>query len=369
MPPTRDVFTIKEIARAAGVPAGQVRAWAEAERVTAFRGFVRQADAVSLVRNLAGSAPEPVRHRPLFGLLPGYRRRKVTSLFASGGFHGLLIAFLALLASVGLLTENRVDRTNRPNAPIRFVFLDSPGPGGGGGGGGLRTPAPPPPARTSAPKPEPLVTSMVAPPIERPLPPAFSVVVPRRFDPPASARIDVPRPESVVMEPAPPSLVVQAPIASPPNSAISAAGLPSAQPAPLAADLSHGPGTGGGLGSGTGPGAGSGAGAGVGPGSGGGAGGGVFRPGTGIEPPVLLREVKPLYTDDARKRAIEGDVVLEVVVRQDGSVGTLHVTHGLGAGLEQKAIEAVRQWRFGPARRQGVPVDVVVEVSVEFKLR
>jgi len=62
-------------------------------------------------------------------------------------------------------------------------------------------------------------------------------------------------------------------------------------------------------------------------------------------------------------------VLLEIVVRQDGSVGNVRVTRSLGAGLEQKAIEAVRQWRFGPARRQGQAVDVVVEVSVEFKLR
>ena len=62
-------------------------------------------------------------------------------------------------------------------------------------------------------------------------------------------------------------------------------------------------------------------------------------------------------------------MLLEIVVRQDGSVGSVRVTRSLGAGLEQKAIEAVRQWRFGPARRQGQPVDVVVEVSVEFKLR
>jgi TonB family protein len=41
----------------------------------------------------------------------------------------------------------------------------------------------------------------------------------------------------------------------------------------------------------------------------------------------------------------------------------------LGAGLDQRAVDAVRQWRFGAARRQGSPVDVVVEVSVEFKLR
>jgi TonB family protein len=84
---------------------------------------------------------------------------------------------------------------------------------------------------------------------------------------------------------------------------------------------------------------------------------------------VLLREVRPGYTDEARRRSIEGDVLLEIVVKQDGSVGNVRVTRTLGAGLEQKAIDAVRQWRFGPARRQGQPVDVVVEVSVEFKLR
>jgi TonB family protein len=94
-----------------------------------------------------------------------------------------------------------------------------------------------------------------------------------------------------------------------------------------------------------------------------------LRPGSGIDAPVLLHEVKPIYTEDARRRAIEGDVMLEVVVRQDGTVGSLRVTRGLGAGLDQKSVEAVRQWRFDPARRRGVPVDVVVEVAVTFKLR
>jgi len=79
--------------------------------------------------------------------------------------------------------------------------------------------------------------------------------------------------------------------------------------------------------------------------------------------------VKPAYTDDARRRSIEGNVVLEIVVRRDGSVGNLRVLRSLGAGLDEKALDAVRQWRFGPARRQGAPVDVVVEVSVEFSLR
>ena len=82
-----------------------------------------------------------------------------------------------------------------------------------------------------------------------------------------------------------------------------------------------------------------------------------------------MREVRPSYTDAARRQAIEGDVVLEIVVRSDGTVGNVRVRQSLGGGLEQKAIEAVRQWRFTPAKRKGVPVDVVVDVAVEFKLR
>jgi TonB family protein len=123
------------------------------------------------------------------------------------------------------------------------------------------------------------------------------------------------------------------------------------------------------VGSGSGQGLGEGTGGGIGPGSGGGTGGGPFQPGAGIDPPTLVKEIRPTYTDAARRQAIEGDVVLEIVVRQDGSVGDVRVRRTLGAGLEQKAIEAVRQWRFRPAKRRGAPVDVVVDVSVEFKLR
>jgi TonB family protein len=132
---------------------------------------------------------------------------------------------------------------------------------------------------------------------------------------------------------------------------------------------SRGPGTGGGTGTGEGTGIGEGSGDGVGPGSGGGFGGGPYRPGSGIEPPRLLREVKPDYTEDARRGSIEGDVLLEIVVRHDGTVGDIRLVRGLGAGLDRRASDAVRQWRFEPARRRGAPVDVLVEVAVEFRLR
>ncbi|HSC28638.1 MAG TPA: energy transducer TonB, partial [Vicinamibacterales bacterium] len=80
-------------------------------------------------------------------------------------------------------------------------------------------------------------------------------------------------------------------------------------------------------------------------------------------------EVKPDYTEDGRRRGLEGEVVLEIVVRADGRVGAIRLLRGLGGGLDQRAIEAVRQWRFSPATRHGAPVDVMVEVAVEFRLR
>ena len=70
---------------------------------------------------------------------------------------------------------------------------------------------------------------------------------------------------------------------------------------------------------------------------------------------------------DARVAALMS--LLEIVVRRDGSVGDIKILQGLPGGLNDRAVQAVRQWRFAPARRQGAPVDVIVEVAVEFKLR
>jgi protein TonB len=82
-----------------------------------------------------------------------------------------------------------------------------------------------------------------------------------------------------------------------------------------------------------------------------------------------VREVKAEYTEEARRRSLTGDVLLEIVVRFDGTVGDVRLVRGLGSGLDQRAVQAVRQWRFDPARRKGVPVNVLVEVAVEFILR
>ena len=140
------------------------------------------------------------------------------------------------------------------------------------------------------------------------------------------------------------------------------------------ADSSHtieapGPGDRDGIGDGEGTGVGSGSGAGVGPGAGGGTGGGPYRPGSGIAPPHLIYEAQASYPESARRRGVEGDIILEVVVLADGTVGDIRILSGLGWGLDEAAVDAVRQWRFAPAVRLGAPVDVIVEVAVEFALR
>jgi TonB family protein len=132
---------------------------------------------------------------------------------------------------------------------------------------------------------------------------------------------------------------------------------------------SSGSGAGGGVGTGQGTGLGQGDGSGIGEGSGGGTGGGPYRPGSGVDPPRLLKEVRAQYSDPARRANLEGEVELEIVIRRDGSVGDIKILKGLGLGLNEQAIQAVRQWRFAPARLKGAAVDVIVEVSVEFRLR
>jgi TonB family protein len=77
----------------------------------------------------------------------------------------------------------------------------------------------------------------------------------------------------------------------------------------------------------------------------------------------------PLYSDEARGRGIEGKVALEVVVGRDGTARTLQVLRGLGYGLDQNALVAVRDWHFAPAKRNGRAVDSTVRVDVEFSLK
>ena len=350
-----DVFSAREIAHAAGARMGDVRALIAEGGIGTIDGrFVAAADAVRAVRILRG-ATVPDVDRQLFSAPRTSRRSPGRALLASTALHAAAVAGLVLL-TMGVTAAPRLVTST----PVRMVFLATPGPGGGGGGGGLQQPKPAPKAemkgvavqRSPVPRPRPITTRPPVPEPRRTPPPVQPQPVARPVEPPP---------------PAPPAPLPQvvAPVATVAADTRDRAGV--VDPAPESD--SHGPGSGSGAGNGQGTGIGEGTGSGIGPGSGGGTGGGPYRPGAGITPPGLLREVRPDYTEDARRRGLEGDVVLEIVVRADGSVGDVKVLHGLGGGLDQRAAEAVRQWRFSPARRFGTPVDVMVEVAVEFKLR
>jgi TonB family protein len=77
----------------------------------------------------------------------------------------------------------------------------------------------------------------------------------------------------------------------------------------------------------------------------------------------------PLYSDEARRRGVQGVVTIGVRVGEDGQVSGARVLQGLGFGLDQNALVALRQWRFRPGRRNGTPTTMDAEVDVEFNLR
>ena len=131
---------------------------------------------------------------------------------------------------------------------------------------------------------------------------------------------------------------------------------------------SNGTGTGGGMGSGSGGGVGSGTGNGFGPGQGGGTGGGLYHVGGGVGAPQLIYSVDPEFSDEARRAKYQGVCLVQIVVDAQGNVQRAKVLRALGMGLDEKAIEAVKQYRFKPAMLQGKPVPVEVNVEVNFRI-
>ncbi|HEY6308662.1 MAG TPA: energy transducer TonB [Candidatus Angelobacter sp.] len=123
-----------------------------------------------------------------------------------------------------------------------------------------------------------------------------------------------------------------------------------------------------GIGSGRNNGVGPGDGSGRGPGSGGGTGGNIYPAGNGVSAPRAIYDPEPDYSDEARAAKYQGVVVLALVVRPDGRPTSLRVARSLGMGLDEKALEAVRTWRFEPGRKDGHPVAVQIEVEVDFRL-
>jgi TonB family protein len=84
--------------------------------------------------------------------------------------------------------------------------------------------------------------------------------------------------------------------------------------------------------------------------------------------PTVIAQAEPDYADEAREKKVEGEVYLEFVVGVDGRTHDVHVTKSLGSGLDEKSIEAVRQWTFRPGTLDGNPVAVKLRGSVSFHI-
>jgi len=187
-----------------------------------------------------------------------------------------------------------------------------------------------------------------------------------RGSPPKFARDQITPPTVVVRNEAP-KLPMDPTVVGPPQLQLPQLGV-TGDPLSNVVLASNGIGSGGGIGSGSGGGVGSGHGPGVGPGEGGGIGGGIYRVGGGVSAPKPIFSPDPEYSDEARKAKYQGTVLIWMVVDADGRPHNIRIVRSLGLGLDEKALEAVRTWRFEPARRDGHPVSVQINVEVSFRL-
>jgi TonB family protein len=95
----------------------------------------------------------------------------------------------------------------------------------------------------------------------------------------------------------------------------------------------------------------------------------VYKPGGGVTAPEAIYQPDPEYTESARKKKLQGTVVLDMVVTPEGNIDDVEVVHHLDPGLDQKAVDAVRRWKFHPGTKGGTPVAVQINVETDFHLR
>jgi periplasmic protein TonB len=166
-----------------------------------------------------------------------------------------------------------------------------------------------------------------------------------------------------------PKLAVEPTVIVPPEIKVAMNNMPTlGDPKSSAVIPSNGTGGGSGIGSGEDGGVGSGTGPGVGPGIGGGMGGGYFRPGRGVTAPRVIYQTDPEFSEEARKAKYQGTCVLGLVVDANGRPTNIRIINALGMGLDEKAIESVRNWRFEPGQKDGHAVAVEIAVEVDFHL-
>jgi TonB family protein len=276
---------------------------------------------------------KPVAVKDIWGL---YGRDK-KSFMMSTGFQIGVVALLFTVFSTKVVQEQVKEAVSLVMPTDIDPYMPKAAPKkqtmGGGGGGGDRSPLPASKGRL----PKPAL---------------------RQFTPPMAV-VNNPNPK-LTMEPT----IIAPPDVALPQVNMAQYGDPLAKIGPP----SNGPGSGGGIGSGSGGGVGSGKGGGFGPGEGGGVGGGVFRVGGGVTAPALLFKKEPEYSEEARKAKYQGTVLLYIEVDPNGRATNIKVQRSLGLGLDEKAIEAVKQWKFKPGYKDGKPVTVAATIEVNFRL-
>lgn len=257
------------------------------------------------------------------------------------GVLSFLIHIIVALAIVwwGMMASGRVVQTaDSVVAPIQFTLYDPPplpvmpvakAQGGGGGGG------------------------------------AHQLVAPSKGHLPEVAKISVVHLEAAKINlpklPVEPTMQVRLPQ----YTSMPKLGAPQS---PQIAMLSQGSGNDSGFGLGMGGGIGQGHGTGGGPGGNGGYGGGLMNVGGGVSAPRVIYSVEPQFTPEARQADCQGVVAIQLIVDSQGNPQDIRVVRHLGMGLDERAIEAVKQYRFSPAMYQGHAVSVQMIINIDFRL-
>jgi len=283
-------------------------------------------------RHITSLRPEilPTLAGSEYGLYPVQRSSFMASLVAHA-------AMLALLVTSGIWAAPNFHEKPRIHSVLvtdlsSYVLPPAPDRAGGGGGGG-----------------------------------DSDILQASKGNPPRFSREQI-APPAIIVRSEQPKLPAEPTVVGPP-----ALTFPQTSPigdpfARVLGPLSNGTGTGGGIGNGDRGGVGPGTGPGVGDGSRGGIGGGPFLPGGGVTAPHLIYDPEPEYSEEARKQKYQGVVVLQVVVGDDGRPRDVRIVRSVGLGLDEKAQEAVRTWRFAPGTMNGRPVAVLVNIQVNFRL-
>ena len=253
---------------------------------------------------------------------------------ATRSFRGFFGAAFVHIAAILLLAVLLLNKTHliAPAAPVSIALLGSPPPPvkapskalAMGGGGGQPGPTP----------------------VTRGNPPKFSAL---RLNPPKAPPLAEPKVNIPVTVDVQPDLQMA-------HSALPQIGVANS---PLVG-LSMGNGHGNGLGAGEG--------AGIGVGAGGNLGGGVMRIGGGVSAPIPTYQPEPEFSEEARRAKVAGNVLVYLQVDELGHPQNVRVLRGIGLGLDEKALEAVRQYRFKPAMKNGHPVRVEMNVDVTFQI-